>query len=77
MNLLLKLTKRRPHIVVHLIAPRAAHDHRPPRYPWVSIVGANGETMLHSETYAYADGARDAAKNLAALTGWAVKEVQR
>lgn len=66
MNILLRLTKRRPHIRLHA---RAVD-------PWVSIVAANGETLLASETYSSLGAARRAAIGLSVATGLVVKDVR-
>lgn len=58
------LLKRAPHIEV-----------RKGVLAWhVAIVGANGETMLHSEDYSCESNAWRAARNLAKQAGWKVKE---
>lgn len=66
MNLLLKLTRRRPHIRIHARATD----------PWLTIVGANGKTLMHSETYSSMGAARRAAITLSSDTGWAIKDVK-
>lgn len=72
MNLLAKITKarRRPHLVVHI-------PDNPARDPWVSLVGANGEPWMRTETYdGGIDAARDSARRLADDTGWRIDEVR-
>lgn len=59
----LRKPKRRPHIRLNIRATS----------PWITIVAANGEPLLHSQGYASLDGARDAAKNLSDDTGWVIK----
>ena len=57
-------TPRKPHIRVN-----ARED-----WPWITVVGANGETILSSETYLSLGNARRAAQRLSGLTGWDVRE---
>lgn len=43
---------------------------------WLRLVGRNGETLMHSETYATRSNARRAARALAQKIGATVREVQ-
>jgi hypothetical protein len=63
-NRILKaVTKRPPHIEVR--AGLVAFH--------VTLVGANGQPIMHSEDYSCESNAYRAARNLAAITGWKVK----
>lgn len=65
--ILAKITKRRPHIALHL----GAHTQ------WWTLVAANGETLAHSEIYYSTTNARRAATAAAKDLGLSVREVRR
>jgi uncharacterized protein YegP (UPF0339 family) len=66
LRILAKITRRRPHIRLNARA----------NFPWLTIVGANGEVILHSETYSSLGAARRSAIALSVDTGWAIKDVK-